>query len=162
MQIAELSTLNFVAEVPDGTWMNSLTPDTPASVRFQHFDQPREVSLQTLNPMPSSQRNKVAYEAVFDVDNADGDLYSGMTAELVLVTENLADALRVPRKALMDLQPGPAGTYRADVVIARVNGGNELRAIELGAIGNEYAEVFAGLAVGEQVILDADVVPNAL
>ena len=66
-----------------------------------------------------------------------------MTGQAVVIKAERANAITVPRRALM-------GNYVAVVVADRV----ELRKVESGFVGLEVAEILSGVAVGEAVIVD--------
>lgn len=64
----------------------------------------RQVRLQ-----PTTVQNVVMYTVVLDVDNPDGALLPGMTANLSLLVERVDQALRIPNAALRFI-PAPSGS----------------------------------------------------
>jgi len=62
---------------------------------------------------PTNVQNVITYTVVIDVDNPDGKLFPGMTANVRLVTDHLAGAIKIPSAALRfrppdDLLPADA------------------------------------------------------
>lgn len=56
--------------------------------------------LEQILPSPTSENNVVLYPGLFDIDNADGALRSGMTTQVYFVTSAAYDVLTVPLGAL--------------------------------------------------------------
>jgi len=80
------------------------------------------------------------------LDNKAHKYSPGLLARVRVVTHEIADALVVPRAALT---PGAAG-WTAQVLEA---GRPVARAVEVGRVGDDRAEVLGGLAEGERVVL---------
>jgi HlyD family secretion protein len=59
-----------------------------------------EGSVRQVRNAPTTVSNVVTYNAVIDVDNSDGGLRPGMTATVVFVLDEVADAVLVPSAAL--------------------------------------------------------------
>src|SRR6202007_1386109 len=57
-------------------------------------------TLRQGNPTPKILNNVVLYNALFDVQNADGRLMTQMTAQVFFVTAEVKDAVLVPVSAL--------------------------------------------------------------
>jgi macrolide-specific efflux system membrane fusion protein len=62
--------------------------------------------LRQVNPTPEVVNNVVLYNALFDVENADGALMTQMTAQVFFVTAQAKDALQVPITALKSVRAG--------------------------------------------------------
>ena len=117
--------------------------------------------LRTVAPAPesiestsSSSASAVYYNGLFDVDNADGKLKTGMTAQVYIVQASAKDALTVPSSALE--RRGREG-YFARVVNEK--GEIEQRAVKVGLNTNVSAQVIEGLREGEKVVV-AEVTAN--
>lgn len=91
----------------------------------------------------------VYYNAVFEVPNSEGDLRIAMTAQVYVVLAEAKQVLAVPAAALGDAMPD--GKYTVRVLDAQ--GRPEPRQISVGINNNVMAEVTAGLAEGEQVVM---------
>jgi macrolide-specific efflux system membrane fusion protein len=72
-------------------------------------------TLRQILPTPTATNNVVTYTGLFDVDNADGALLSGMTTQVYFVTSSARGVLTVPVGALM-FADAPRG---ADGAMAR-------------------------------------------
>jgi macrolide-specific efflux system membrane fusion protein len=102
----------------------------------------------TSSSASSSSASAVYYNGLFDVDNADGKLKTGMTAQVYIVQASAKDALIVPSSALE--RRGRQG-YFAKVV--KENGEIEQRAVKVGLNTNVTAQVIEGLKEGEKVVV---------
>jgi HlyD family secretion protein len=123
-----------------------------------------EVRQIRLNPI--IQQNVVTFTVVVAVDNQDGALLPGMTANAEFLVQDYADALLVPNAALSwkpeDWVPGPApaadgaplpGTP-VTVFVLGDGGQPEARRIRIGASDAMASMVLGGaLQAGEQVIV---------
>ena len=102
----------------------------------------------TSSSTSSSAASAVYYNGLFDVDNADGKLKTGMTAQVYIVQASAKDALTVPSSALE--RRGRDG-YFAKVV--KENGEVERRAVKVGINTNVTAQVTEGLKEGEKIVV---------
>lgn len=102
----------------------------------------------TSSSTSSSTASAVYYNGLFDVDNADGKLKTGMTAQVYIVQASAKDALTVPSSALE--RRGREG-YFARVV--KENGEIEQRAVKVGINTNVTAQVTEGLKEGEKIVV---------
>lgn len=91
----------------------------------------------------------VMYTALFDVDNADGALMPGMSAQVFFTTAVAEDVLVVPLAALTPIE-GRADHFNAQVW---VDGEAQPRELELGVRDRLRGEVRAGLAEGDAIVL---------
>ncbi|QNN58352.1 efflux RND transporter periplasmic adaptor subunit [Diaphorobacter ruginosibacter] len=105
---------------------------------------------------PATATKAVTYTALFDVDNADGELMPQMTAQVVFITARAENALIAPLSALM---------LQAEAVTARVldaAGQPQTRTLRLGARSRHQAEVLEGLGEGDRLILSETKAGGAL
>jgi macrolide-specific efflux system membrane fusion protein len=102
----------------------------------------------TSSASSSSSASAVYYNGLFDVDNADGKLRTGMTAQVNIVLASARDAITVPASALE--RRGREG-YFARVV--KENGEIEQRAVKVGISTSVMAQVTEGLQPGEKVVV---------
>ncbi len=109
-------------------------------------------------------QNVVSYFVILDVDNADGRLLPGMTANVEIITGSKAQVTRVPATALR-FRPRAADRPDKDKMppeksaIVYVVGSDaykpSARAVTLGLVGEDHAEVIKGIKSGERVLLRA-------
>lgn len=115
--------------------------------------------LRTIAPAPesiestsstssSSTASAVYYNGLFDVDNADGKLKTGMTAQVYIVQASAKNALTVPSGALE--RRGRQG-YVAKVVNER--GEIEQRQVKVGINTNVTAQITEGLKEGDKIVV---------
>lgn len=101
----------------------------------------------SIDPAETIIGGAVYYETIVAFDTPDERLRSGMTANILIETATVADALTIPQSAVETI----SGQSRVRVF---VDGAVEERTVVTGLKdGNGYIEVVSGLAVGEQVII---------
>jgi macrolide-specific efflux system membrane fusion protein len=99
---------------------------------------------------PTSAASKVVvYTALFDVDNADGELMPQMTAKVAFVEYAERDVLSVPLAALAPVD-GSADLFTARVL--RPDGRLEARQLRIGVRNRLYAQVLDGVQAGERIV----------
>ena len=84
-----------------------------------------------------------------ELPNPDGQMKTGMYADVVFDGRAEAAVTAVPDSAIID-----SGT-RQVVLLAKGEGRFEPRAVKLGRRGNGYAEVLKGLKPGEEIVTSA-------
>ena len=113
--------------------------------------------LRAIEPAPSSIETEagvstgtaVYYNGLFDVDNSDGALRTGMTAQVYIVLGQVENVLTIPAAALG--AQARDGSYAVQVVsdVGRA----ETRQVRIGLNNNVTAEVLSGLRAGEEVVV---------
>jgi macrolide-specific efflux system membrane fusion protein len=98
----------------------------------------------------------VSYPVLFEVDNADGALMPGMTAQTAFVTGAVRDVPIAPLAALHPTR-GRADRFTAHVLDAR--GRPVERAVTLGLRDRRHGQIVAGLEVGERLVVDTEKTP---
>lgn len=95
--------------------------------------------LRQINPTPEVVNNVVLYNALFDVENADGTLMTQMTAQVFFVIAQAKDAVLVPVSALRPVGSGNGERRRAQSAGAKEagaqsgsKGGSRARSAESG------------------------------
>ncbi len=101
------------------------------------------------NELNIGDNDAIYYNALFDVDNSDGLLRFGMTAQVSIVLDSAKEALLVPSQILTRKLKGE-NRYRIPVL---VRGALEMRNVEIGIDNKVYAQVLSGLEQGDQVII---------
>lgn len=138
------------------------TVDEGQAVRFvvdAHRDRTFEGEVVQVRNAPLIESNVVHYETIIEVDNDEGLLKPGMTAEVEIVTAEVTDVVRVRNTALRARLPDailPAGAESGPVAadgrgrVWALRGG-ELVAIEVrtGLADDLYTEVLEGLEPGD-------------
>lgn len=106
--------------------------------------------------------NVVSYLVILDVDNRAGKLLPGMTANVEIVTGQVANATRIPAVALRfrPKQPDrPSGGAGASGTAVYVPGSDpykpQRRVVKLGLQGEDFVQVLSGLKPGEKVLVRA-------
>ena len=142
------------ADVPKVTEGQEVYFTTLGDTRTKHY-----ATLRTVAPAPtsiesttssssSSSASAVYYNGLFDVDNADGKLKTGMTAQVNIVLASAKDAITVPASAL---ERKERNEYAVKVV--KENGEVEQRAVKIGISTSVTAQVIEGLKEGETVVV---------
>ena len=109
--------------------------------------------LQRIVPRASENSSVVSYKAVFEVDNTDGALLPGMTAQVFFDLSEPREVLAVPVSMLREFGDSlPGGARTARVQLLSVGGAIEVREITVGEIGSTHAEVLEGLREGDRIV----------
>ncbi|QIL80215.1 efflux RND transporter periplasmic adaptor subunit [Diaphorobacter sp. HDW4A] len=95
---------------------------------------------------PAMASKAVTYTALFDVDNADGELMPQMTAQVVFISARAANAVIAPLSALA--LNGESTTAR----VLDADGNPQSRNLRLGARSRHQVEVLRGLGEGDRLI----------
>lgn len=101
----------------------------------------------------NQQRSAIYYHGTFEVDNADRQLKTSMTAQVFIRVAQVKDVLRIPVAAL----GRPLGDDRYQVSIQK-EGGPEPRTVRIGINDRQYAQVLEGLDGGESVVIRQETV----
>ncbi len=118
---------------------------------------------------PVETQNVVSYLVIIDVDNLDGKLLPGMTANVEIITGAKKNALRVPTNALrfrpkaadrgppMEDQPAKPGKKEAPrqtLYLAGTDAYKPVRKqVRIGLQGDEYTEILSGIKAGDMVLV---------
>ncbi len=108
---------------------------------------PESIETQSASSSASS-TSAVYYNGLFDVDNKDGKLKTGMTAQVSIVLASAKDAITAPSAALE--RRGRQGYF---VKVVKDNGEIEQRAVKVGINTSVTAQVTEGLKEGEKVVV---------
>ena len=161
LRIADLDTMTVWTQVSEADVSRLEVGMEAYFTTLGHPDRRWTGKLRQVLPTPEVVNNVVLYNALFDVENPEHVLKTQMTAQVFFVRAAARDALTVPLAALMQgegrrqrgAQPGapPAGSRgRVRVVVGdRI----EERAVTIGVRNRIAAEIQAGLAEGELVVI---------
>ncbi|MGM7905442.1 efflux RND transporter periplasmic adaptor subunit [Yersinia enterocolitica] len=105
----------------------------------------REDSSGSVN---NQQPSAVYYNGIFNIANQERLLRTSMTAQVFIITAQAKNVLRVPLSALGEQQPDKR--YRVQIINGKQT---SVRWVSVGLRNAQYAEVKAGLAQGDQVLL---------
>jgi HlyD family secretion protein len=126
-----------------------------------------KAKVRQVRKAPTETQNVVSYLVIIDVDNLDGKLLPGMTANVEIITGAKPNVVRVPTVALR-FKPKIADRPKQDD--AKKPGGKEKpvpslfiagadpykpsrRQVTLGVEGDEYTEVISGVKAGEKILI---------
>ena len=135
------------------------------AVRFtvdSYPDQRFRALVRQVRKAATETQNVVSYIVVLDVDNADGRLLPGMTANVEIITGQRNAVVRVPTPALRfrpkpsDVTPAaaPAVTGRATVYVVGTDPFKPVaRQVRTGLTGEDFTEITGGLQAGDRVIV---------
>ena len=185
-QIArDLRKMQINTSVPEAD-VGVIKPGQPVRFTVDAFrDRDFKAKVQMVRLNPVSQQNVVTYNVVITVDNEDGSLLPGMTAQVSIETNRQDSVLRVPATALRFRPPATttsaaantantngattepakngspaAGRPRAAAGAARVyllqaDGSFLERPVEIGVSDGRFTQILDGLAEGEEVVTRA-------
>jgi macrolide-specific efflux system membrane fusion protein len=97
LSIADLSTMTVETQISEAD-IGKVYPGMPV-----YF------TLRQILPTPTATNNVVTYTGLFDIDNADGALLSGMTTQVYFVTASARNVLTVPIGALTFVDSARSG-----------------------------------------------------
>ena len=133
-------------------------------VRFTVDAYPGETfaaSVRQIRKSATELQNVVSYLVILDVDNKDGKLLPGMTANVEVITGSRQDVVRVPTTALRfrpraedrpnekDLPANTPVIYLATADPFRP----QRRVVKLGLQGEDYVEIVKGVVPGDQLLI---------
>ncbi len=98
---------------------------------------------------PSSANNVVLYTALFDVDNAGGELRPEMTAQVFFVVASVKSGIIAPVAAL---HFSDKDKHAATVTVVDAFGQESQREVKVGLRTRFEAEILSGLAPGDRVV----------
>lgn len=143
------------------------------NVSFTVDSYPNDVfkaKVRQVRQAPVEAQNVVSYLVIIDVDNVNGKLLPGMTANVEIITDVRTDVTRIPTNAMrfrprLADRPKPAAekpaANNAKKPVARSNvylvGDDPYRPvrknIRTGLEGEEYTEVISGIKAGDKVLV---------
>lgn len=167
VEMARLDRMTVKAQISEADVIN-VQPGRP--VYFTILGQPNqryEATLRAIEPGPTSMdgddsdmtasdSEAIYYNGLFDIDNPNGILRIGMTAEVSIVLQRAEDALLVPAQVLQQTSSAPGTSAKqgspAYQVPVLVNGKLEYRPVSIGINNKVFAEITDGVSEGEQVV----------
>jgi macrolide-specific efflux system membrane fusion protein len=150
LRIGDISTVTVWAQVSEADIVH-VKPGQ--DVYFTILGEPRRWNskIRQILPTPELINNVVFYDVLFDIPNADRDLKIQMTAQVFIVLAQAKGVLRIPAAAIGNAGEGAHLT----VQVLKADGTVEPRPITIGIKSELFAEVTAGLAEKELVVIRA-------
>jgi HlyD family secretion protein len=125
-----------------------------------------EAKVRQVRKAPVETQNVVSYLVIIDVDNLDGKLLPGMTANVEIVTGKKANVMRVPTAALRfrpraedrkedkPVTPDKPKSPPPVVYVATTDAYRPAkRRVQTGLLGDEFTEITSGIKAGEKVLV---------
>lgn len=125
--------------------------------------------VRQIRKAPVETQNVVSYLVIIDVDNLDGKLLPGMTANVEIITGSKTNVMRVPTSALrfrpkaadrepqeapQPADPGRRQAPRHFVYLAGTDPYRPVRKpVSIGLEGDDYTEVLSGIKPGDKVLV---------
>jgi membrane fusion protein, macrolide-specific efflux system len=159
VMLAQLQQMTVSAEISEADVEKVTTGQTVYFTTLGNSDERHYAKLRAVAPAPTSietqnsssasasSTSAVYYNGLFDVDNADGKLRTGMTAQVYIVQASAEDTLIVPASALER-----RGRNRIVKVVAN-DGKIEERPVKIGISTSVEAQVLSGLKEGDKVVV---------
>jgi RND family efflux transporter MFP subunit len=138
--------LRFRGTVPE-RHAQALAIGQEVRLRIESVEGPRVATITRVSPMLDQQSRALAFEA--EIDNSDYELRAGLFAEAEVVVDPDAKALVVPHSAVVEF----AGNQKVWMIVDGMASEREVLPGTRREIGREIIE---GLAVGDQILSDAN------
>lgn len=154
LQLANLSTMTVRAQVAEAD-VPRIRPGIEAY--FSTLGEPERRwrgAVRQVLPTPEIVNDVVLFNVLVDVDNDDGALMKGMSAQVFFVLGRAKDVPLLPAEALIERAPEedapPAKAYRVQVV---EHGASRERIVHIGLMTRDNAQVVSGLVEGDELVL---------
>lgn len=119
-----------------------------------------EGTVRQILPSPETINDVVLYNVLVDVDNTDGQLMTGMTAQIFFIAARADNTAIIPVSALTKRKPdADTKDGRAYEVNIKTPQGTEPRTIIIGVSDRTQAAVVSGLEAGDYVLTGATAAP---
>lgn len=162
VELADLQKMTVKAQISEADVINVKPGQAVYFTILGQPDQRYNAILRAIEPGPtvmdgndsdmsSSDSDAIYYNGLFDVDNPDGILRIGMTAQVSIILHQAKDVLLVPAQVLQK-NPGQKPGYQVPVL---VKGQIEYREVSVGISNKISAEIIQGLQQDELVVLGA-------
>jgi membrane fusion protein, macrolide-specific efflux system len=127
--------------------VTALSVGQDATVTVTALDADGAGAVSYISPTGSSSSGVVGFTFEVALDDVPDGVRPGMSADISVVIQSVPDALAVPVAAL----GGPDGAYTVRV-LADAEPEPEARAVEVGLVTDEWAQITDGLSEGELVV----------
>jgi HlyD family secretion protein len=122
-----------------------------------------KAKVRQVRKAPVETQNVVSYLVIIDVDNLDGKLLPGMTANVEIITGAKANVMRVPTNALRfrpraadrdEEKPGKKDAPQPALYIAGADPYRPTKKkVQIGLQGDDYVEITSGLKAGDKILV---------
>jgi macrolide-specific efflux system membrane fusion protein len=156
LRIADISTVTVWAQVSEA---DIVRVKPGQAVYFTILGDSRRWSgaIRQVLPTPELINNVVFYDVLFDIPNPKRELDIQMTAQVFIILAQAKGVLLVPAAAIGNANEGAT----ISVQVLKADGSLESRTITIGIKSEIMAEVTAGLAEKEQIVLRGATTPAA-
>ena len=144
-EIVNIDTVKATVDVIESQ-LNQLSLNQLASVKIDGIAAPLTGTVAFISPTLQAARRTATVE--FHIDNADGILKPGMFANVTVPIEVHADAILIPRAALIE----DAAAKQQEVFVVE-NGVSQRRRVQIGLLREGQVEVLSGIAEGTAVVI---------
>lgn len=156
VKLADLTTMLVKAEISEADVMNVAVGQNVAFTTLGAPHEPFHAVVRSVEPAPSeietsdtlSTDRAIYYNATLEVDNSDGRLRIGMTAQVSVELARADDVLTVPASAV---RMGGQGSYVE--LYDTASGQISRQPVEVGLNNKITAEIRAGLTEGQIVVI---------
>lgn len=149
LTLAQLGTMTVRAQVAEAE-IGLVKVGQPARVTTLAINARRyEGKVRVVHPIPERNGNALFYTVLFEIDNADHQLFSDMTVQVELEVARASQVATLPVIALD--QRDSAGLYTVHVVDTA--GKTDARHVRIGIRDDARAQVLDGVKTGERVLL---------
>ena len=136
--------------------LDQVDPGQRATVRVDPFpDRTYQGVVESVGVVPADRgrysRDVKTYETIVKIEGTVGQLKPGMTAVVEIDIDRIPDVLAVPIQAVVQIKQDTWCYVEGD-------GGVEQRMVELGRTNDKFVHVRDGLAEGERVVLNPEVI----
>jgi macrolide-specific efflux system membrane fusion protein len=154
LRIADISTVTVWAQVSEA---DIVRVKPGQAVYFTILGDARRWSgtIKQVLPTPELINNVVFYDVLFDIPNPKRELDIQMTAQVFIILAQAKGVLLIPAAAIGNASQGAT----IEVQVLKADGSLEVRTITIGIKSEIMAEVTAGLAEKEQVVLKSLATP---
>ncbi|MDY0117225.1 MAG: efflux RND transporter periplasmic adaptor subunit [Sulfurimonadaceae bacterium] len=150
LQIADLTIMTLKAEVSESDVMR-LRPGMEVYFKTLGREKKWHSKLDKVEPTPTLTNNVVLYNALFDIENAEKELMTSMTAQVFFIAESSRDTLLVPLSTVKISKDKSKKHGMVQILDAQ----NHLKEVEveLGISNRIMVEILSGLGENQDVII---------
>ncbi|MGJ0517016.1 MAG: efflux RND transporter periplasmic adaptor subunit [Methylomicrobium sp.] len=155
MQLAKLDKMTVRAQTAEADIMR-IKPGMPVYFTTLGSEQRRwQGVVRQILPTPEVLNNVVLYNVLVDVDNEDGQLMSGMSAQVFFVLGEAKHVPVIPVNALGKRLPDQDSEKGRAYQVKELDADNQVleKVIHVGLQSRRFAEIREGLSVGDRVKL---------
>ncbi|MDX9689107.1 MAG: efflux RND transporter periplasmic adaptor subunit [Alphaproteobacteria bacterium] len=158
LQIANLDVMTIRAEIAEADVVRLKSGMAASFTTMGEQERKWMGTIRQILPTPEVVNDVVLYNALIDVENKDGQLMNGMTAQVFFVTQSADNTLCLPPRALGRLVPTTKRDSEKSYSVLVQHGGAkpEERVATVGLMTRTAVQILRGLSEGDQVIVKKD------